>query len=74
MKNATGKLLYRIKECVDDFEYKVRDKSSGRYKAFQLREKRIVTYNPKLAKKQIYEINKESETLKRFTGEKIRVW
>lgn len=62
VKNANGETLYRIKECVDDFEYRIKDDSTGRYRAFKLREKRIVTYNPKLAKKQIYEIiNKEIE-------------
>lgn len=64
VKDSNGKLLYRIKECVDDFEYKIKDSSTGRYKAFKLREKRIVTYNPRLAKKQIYEINKEIEKAK----------
>lgn len=61
VKNANGEVLYRIKECVDDFEYKIKDATTGRYQTFKLREKRIVTYNPKLAKKQIYEINKEIE-------------
>lgn len=61
IKNGNGEILYRIKECVDDFEYRIKDASTGRYRAFKLREKRIVTYNPKLARKQIYEINKEVE-------------
>ena len=54
-----------------------KDVSTGRYRTFKLREKRIVIYNPKLAKKQIYEINKEIEKaklLKSITGKKIRVW
>lgn len=61
VKNADGDVLYRIKECVDDFEYKMKDPATGRFRSFKLTEKRIVTYNPKLAKKQIYEINKEVE-------------
>lgn len=61
VKNAGGDVLYRIKECVDDFEYKIKDPATGRFRSFKLTEKRIVTYNPKLAKKQIYEINKEVE-------------
>ena len=61
VKNANGEVLYRIKECVDAFEYKFRDSDTGREKRFKITEKRIVTYNPKLAKKQIYEINKEVE-------------
>lgn len=64
VKNANGDVLYRIKECIDDFEYRIKDVSTGRYKTFKLREKRIVTYNPKLAKKQRYEINKEIEKAK----------
>lgn len=61
VKNANGDVLYKIKECVDDFEYRIKDTSTGRYRTIKLTEKRIVTYNPKLAKKQIYEIKKEVE-------------
>lgn len=64
IKNADGNVLYRMKECIDDFEYKIRDASTGRLRTIKLREKRIVTYNPSLAKKQIYEINKEIEKAK----------
>lgn len=53
--------MYRIKVCVDEFEYKFRDSDTGREKKFKITEKRIVTYNPKLTKKQIHEINKEVE-------------
>lgn len=61
VKNANGEVIYRIKECIDDFEYKFNDPETGKTKKFKITEKRIVTYNPKLAKKQIYEINKEVE-------------
>lgn len=61
VKNANSEVMYRIKECVDDFEYKFKDSDTGRERKFKITEKRIVTYNPKLAKKQIYEINKEVE-------------
>lgn len=61
VKNASGDVLYRIKECVDEFEYKFTDSKTGTRKKFRIIEKRIVTFNPKLAKKQIYEINKEVE-------------
>ena len=64
VKNANGDVLYRIKECIDDFEYRIKDTATGQYRTFKLREKRIVTYNPNLAKKQIYEINKEIEKAK----------
>ena len=61
VKNANGDVLYRIKECVDDFEYQFNDSETGKVKKFKITEKRIVTYNPKLAKKQKYEIQKEVE-------------
>ena len=61
VKNASGDVIYRIKECVDDFEYQFNDSGTGKVKKFKITEKRIVTYNPKLAKKQKYEIQKEVE-------------
>ena len=64
VKNADGDVLYRIKECVDEFDYQFIDSQTGEKKKFKITEKRIVTFNPKLAKKQIYEINKEVEKAK----------
>lgn len=64
VKNARGDILYRIKECIDEFEYKFTDSETGMIKKFKITEKRIVTFNPKLAKKQTYEINKEVEKAK----------
>ena len=58
--NTKGKVLYRIKECVDDFSYSYTDQE-GHKKLIKLREKRVVTYNPKLAEKQKFEINKQVE-------------
>lgn len=48
---------------MDDFTYTVTD-SSGSKRTFKLREKRVVTFNPGLAKKQIYEINRQIEKAK----------
>ena len=56
-------MLYRIKECVDDFCYTYQD-TSGNNRTIKLTEKRVVTYNPKLAEKQRYEINKQVEKAK----------
>ena len=72
VKNASGEVMYRIKECVDEFEYKFWDSDTGREKKFKITEKRIVTYNPKLAKKQIYEINKEVEKAKLLKASQAR--
>lgn len=65
VKNKKGELLYRIKECVDDFSYTCTD-DSGHKKTVKLTEKRIVTYNPKLAEKQKYEINRQVEKAKKL--------
>ncbi len=65
VKNKKGEILYRIKECIDDFSYTCAD-DSGHKKTVKLTEKRIVTYNPKLAKKQKYEINRQVEKAKKL--------
>ena len=63
VKNKKGEVLYRIKECVDDFSYSYTD-NAGHRKTLKLTEKRIVTFHPKLAEKQIYEINRQVEKAK----------
>lgn len=65
VKNKKNELLYRIKECVDDFSYSYTD-TNGHRKSLNLTEKRIVTFNPKLAEKQKYEINKQVEKAKKL--------
>ena len=60
VKDCKGNLLYRIKDCVDDFSYEYDDPENGK-RTVTLREKRVVTYNPKLAEKQLYEINRQVE-------------
>lgn len=57
VKNKSGDVLYKIKECIDDFEYVI-DGKNGHKRKVKFTEKRVVTYNPTLAKKQLYEINK----------------
>lgn len=63
--NKKGELLYRIKECVDDFLYTYTDEN-GQKRKIKLPEKRVVTFNPKLAEKQRYEINKQVEKAKKL--------
>lgn len=63
VKDASGEVVYRIKECIDDFAYTVTD-ADGKKKTVKLREKRIVTFNPGLAKKQLFEINRQIEKAK----------
>ena len=65
VKNKKGEVLYRIKDCVDDFNYNYTDKD-GRRKTLKLTEKRVVTFNPKLAEKQKLEINRQVEKAKKL--------
>ena len=60
--DTKGNVLYKIKECVDVFEYIIADGQKKR--KISLTEKRVVTYNPQLAKKQQYEINRQVEKAK----------
>ena len=63
VKDQKGQVLYRMKECVDDFTYTYMD-AAGRKKSVRLTEKRVVSFNPKLAEKQKLEINKQVEKAK----------
>ena len=65
IKNKKGEIRYRIKECVDDFPYAYTD-ADGHKKTLKLSEKRIVTFNPKLAEKQKHEINRQVEKAKKL--------
>lgn len=71
VKNKNGDVLYRIKECVDDFPYSYTD-TNGRRKTTKLREKRIVTYNPKLAEKQKYEICRQVEKARKLRASETK--
>ena len=52
-----GSVRFRIKSDIDTFDYEFTDRN-GRKISFRTREKRIVTYNPKLARKQNREIDR----------------
>lgn len=54
VRDADGKLLYRCKSCIDEFPYEV--ELEGKAITVNLREKRLLTYNPSLASKKRYEI------------------
>ncbi|HIZ22566.1 MAG TPA: IS1634 family transposase, partial [Candidatus Blautia faecigallinarum] len=76
-----GTLLYRLKSCVDTFTYQFKetDPETGKetIKRFSVIEKRIVSYNPALARKQRAEIMKMADkaadftTYKRMTQEEL---
>lgn len=57
IKDHNGHILYKTKECIDDFSYSFLDDSNKKIQ-FTITEKRVATYNPKLARKQLLEIEK----------------
>lgn len=65
IRDKNGKELYRYKSCVDQFPYTV--EHEGKEVTVQLTEKRLVTYNPTLAAKKRYEINRMVEKARSLT-------
>lgn len=63
VKDNNNDLVYKYKETIDDFTYKF-IREDGKEVKFVVKEKRVVTYNPTLAKKQQREINREIEKAK----------
>lgn len=57
IRDKEGNILYKTKECIDDFTYSFIDDEDIKH-TFKVKEKRIATYNPALAKKQLLEIQK----------------
>lgn len=65
VRDSNGKLLYRYKSCIDQFPYVV--KHNEKKQTILLTEKRLLTYNPTLAAKKRYEINRMVEKAKSLT-------
>jgi len=69
--DKNGKLLYRLKSCVDTFTYSFKeiDPETGEETeiSFSVKEKRIVSFNPELAKKQKAEIKKMVDKATNYT-------
>ena len=65
VRDKNKRLIYRYKSCVDEFPYDVIHE--GRKATIHLKEKRLLTYNPDLAAKKKYEINRMVEKAKSLT-------
>lgn len=64
IRDGFGSLKYRYKECIDDFDYKCKiNPNDTKEIKFTVKEKRIVTFNPSLARKQKAEIRKMVDRL-----------
>ena len=66
-----GNISFRIKACIDSFDYSFKeiDPETGKESVtrFSIKEKRIVSYNPNLAKKQKLEIMKMVDKASKFS-------
>ena len=60
VRNRDGSVAYTYMSDISDYEYRYYD-AEGKLQKFTAREKRIVTYNPKLHEKKVYEINRMAE-------------
>ena len=71
-RDSNGEMRYKIKHCIDTFEYRFKDidTESGETveRTFSVREIRIVSYNPSLAEKQKEEIRKSVEKASAYTS------
>lgn len=69
--DENGNLNFRIKSCIDTFSYRFKeiDPETGEEKVttFSVKEKRIVSFNPNLAKKQRAEIMKMVDKASNYT-------
>lgn len=65
VKDSDNKILYYYKSCVDMFPYTI--EHNGKKTNIKLTEKRLLTYNPNLAAKKRYEINRMIEKAKSLT-------
>lgn len=71
VKDKDGTLLYKYKSCIDKFSYKV-DDGTNRPTTINLTQKRVVTFNPKLAEKKRYEINKMIERARELNNSQAK--
>lgn len=70
VKGPDNKVLYRYKSCIDTFPYTI--EHNGKKVTIKLTEKRLLTYNPTLASKKRYEINRMVEKAKSLTASQAK--
>ena len=69
--DSDGNMLYRWKECIGKFPYKYTDENGKTHK-LELTEKRVVTFNPSLAKKKRLEILRMVAKAKQMSAAKAK--
>lgn len=71
VQDAKGDTHYRYKSCVADYTYRVTT-AQNKKKNVTVEEKRVVTFNPKLARKQLAEINRQVEKARNLRASKAK--
>ena len=72
VKDSEGNTLYFYKSCVDKFPYAYTDEDNDKTYRFEITEKRLVTYNPSLAKKKHFEIDRMVEKVRGLCASKAK--
>lgn len=72
VKDSEDNTLYFYKSCVDKFPYAYTDEDNGKTYRFEITEKRLVTYNPSLAKKKHFEIDRMVEKARGLCASKAK--
>lgn len=70
VKDSQNKIKFYYKSCIDTFVYNI--EHEGKKINISLTEKRLLTYNPTLATKKRYEINRMVEKAKSLTASKAK--
>ena len=71
VKDKDGNLLYKHKSCIEEYTYSYTD-DDGREFIKSVREKRVATFNPKLHKKKVFEINKMVEKARKMRASQAK--
>ena len=70
VKDKDKNIIYKYKSCIDEFPYTI--EKDGKKIKVNLKEKRLLTYNPSLAKKKLYEIDRMVEKAKTLVLSKAK--
>lgn len=71
VKDNENRVVFYYKSCVDKFPYNYTDEN-GKIHRFTLTEKRLVTYNPLLARKKCFEIDRMVEKARGLCASKAK--
>ena len=71
VKDDKGNILFKYKSCIEEYTYSYTDEN-GREYVKKIREKRVATFNPKLYKKKIFEINRMIEKARKLKASQAK--